>query len=287
MPDTILAGVAVTAHDDAWAIQAYASNVEYDRAPSLVGIQTIGNPLAEACGDQAGLNIMVAKMPTGWSYWDEDGDNEDGTEFGYDDRHWQYLQAEHLAKNNGFLNYFGVGDYYEAEEYGSRVDEVVNLADFGNDNWIAPDGKCFPGIDDWVDPADDTDDDGNFGVVVQGCIELTEGLHILGGAFDDGVLLRIGGVEIGRTGSWSETGQWFFMAEEAGIYSLEAVGFEIGGGAFLELYEWIANGDGTATQILLGDVANGGSPVYCVPEPATIALLGFGGLSMLRIRRKR
>jgi hypothetical protein len=279
LPDTVLAGVAVTAHDDGWAVQAYANNVEYDTAPSLIGITT-ADPLAEACGDQAGLNIMCAKMPAGWTYWDEDGNNDDDTEYGYDDRYWAYLQAEHLAKNNGFSNYFGAGDYYEAEEYGSRVDAVVNLADDGA-TWTFPDDKCFPGVDDWVDPADDTDNDEQFAVVVQGCIELTEGLHVLGGGFDDGVLLRIGGVEIGRTGSWSETGQWFFMAEEAGIYSLEAVGFEMGGGAFLELYEWLPDG----TQVLLGDVANGASAVYCVPEPATIGLLGMGLFGL--IRRKR
>jgi len=161
----------------------------------------------------------------------------------------------------------------------------VNLADDGAVRaFTAPDypDKCFPGIDDWVDPLDDDGGDDQFGVVVEACIELTEGLHVLGGAFDDGVLIRIGGVEIGRTYDWNETSQWLFTVPTTGVYSLEAVGYEEGGGAFLELYEYLPDG----TMILLGDVAAGGSAVF-VPEPATIALLGFGGLSMLRIRRKR
>jgi hypothetical protein len=136
-----------------------------------------------------------------------------------------------------------------------------------------------------VDPTEpaDGDDDQQFAVVVEGCIELTEGLHLFGGAFDDGVLLRIGGVEVG-TNAWNEIGQlWMFNAPVAGLYSVEAVGYEQGGGAGLEIYYQLPDG----TLVLLGDTANGSPAVWCVPEPATIALLGFGGLSMLRIRRKR
>jgi hypothetical protein len=58
--------------------------------------------------------------------------------------------------------------------------------------------------------------------------------------------------------------------------------YEQGGGSDLELYEVFSDG----TRILLNDLNGGGSAVY-VPEPATIALLGFGGLAMLRVRRKR
>jgi hypothetical protein len=175
---------------------------------------------------------------------------------------------------------------YPSSEFGTEYRRFVNLADDGAGRaFYAPDfpDECFPGVDDWVPGETDPDGDDQFGVVVEACIELTEGIHVLGGAFDDGVLIRIGGVEIGRTNDWNETSAWVFEAPVAGIYSLEAVGYEMGGGAFMELYEYLPNG----TMILLGDVANGGSPVYTIPEPATIALLGFGGLSMLRIRKKR
>ena len=184
------------------------------------------------------------------------------------------------------MDYEGLPGFYESEQYGTAYRALVDLYDTGGHNAFDDERETsFPGIDAFVaepeEPADGDDDD-RFAMLVEGCIELTEGLHVLGGAFDDGVLIRIGGVEIGRTNSWDETGQFLFEAPVTGIYSLEAIGFEGGGGAGLELYEWLDNN----TMVLMGDVANGASPVF-VPEPATIALLGFGGLSMLRIRRKR
>ena len=281
LPDTILAGVAVTAHDDAWIVSAYANNVEFDSNPSLVGVKT-ANPLAEACGTTLGFMVSAAKMPAGWDWWDEDGS-------GGVDRWEQYQQAEYLVKNNGMTGYPGLGGdptEYPSEQYGSGYRQLVDLYDSGGRNaFTGASETTFPGIDAYQltppEPADGDDDD-RFGVLVEGCIELTAGLHVFGGVFDDGVLIRIGGVEIGRTNAWDETGQFLFEAPVAGVYSLEAVGFEGGGGAGLELYEWLNN----STMVLMGDVANGASPVY-VPEPATIALLGFGGLSMLRIRRKR
>jgi hypothetical protein len=215
-------------------------------------------------------------MPDGWSFWDEDGN-------GNVDRWECYKQAEYLTKNLGFTGYFeGDPTEYPAAEYGMKVVELPNLSDWGGvRDFTAPDypDECFPGIDDWVDPADDPDDDNQFAALVQGCVELTEGLHIFGTAFDDGAMIRIGGVEIGRSNDWNETSFWMFEAPVAGVYEFEAIGYEQGGGAFFEIYEWLPDG----SKVLLGD---GPSPVY-VPEPATIALLGFGGLSMLRIRRKR
>jgi len=290
LPDEILLGAAVTAHNNSALGRAVISDVAYTANPDLVGIKQAGAPLPAACGDTLGFLVSVAKMPVDWTFWDEDGDNADGTEFGIDDRTWAYLQAEHLAKNGGFVDYPGAGDgTYPSLEFGTAYRRFVNLADAGEGRAFYADNgfpdERFPGVDEGdnacVYPQVDADGDDQFGVVVEACIELTQGIHVLGGAFDDGVLIRIGGVEIGRTNDWNDTSAWVFEAPVAGVYSLEAVGFEMGGGAFMELYEYLPNG----TMILLGDVANGGSPVY-VPEPATIALLGFGGLSMLRIRRK-
>jgi hypothetical protein len=277
LPDTILAGAAVTAHDDAWLVTAYARDVEFDSAPGLVGVRT-ADPLAEACGTTLGFMVSAAKMPAGWDWWDEDGSTTI-------DRWEQYQQAEYLVKNNGMTGYPALGGdptEYPSEQSGSAYRALVNLHDSGG-RWVYANDASFPGIDafqqETTDPADG-DDDERFGVLVEGCIELTAGLHVFGGVFDDGILIRIGGVEIGRTNGWDETGQFLFEAPVAGVYSLEAIGFEGGGGAQLELYEWLDNN----TMVLMGDVANGASPVY-IPEPATIALLGIGTLAL--IRRKR
>ena len=279
--DNILAGIAVVSHDNDYAVQAWIDDVEYDTNPSLIAplpSVLIGDPLPEVCGDMPGFKVKVVHMPQDWTFWGTRDEN--------------YDQAEHLVKNNGFDNYFGAGEFAPGTEIGSRVVELVNLADDGGtwdfhaDNGY-PDER-FPGIDefpnDWVYPEVDADGDDQFAVLVEACIELTEGLHVIGGSFDDGVLIRIGDVEIGRNTSWNQRSAFLFEAPTDGVYEFEAVGYEIGGGAFLELYEYFPDG----TRILLGDLAGHelASAVF-IPEPATIALLGFGGLSMLRIRRKR
>ncbi len=63
---------------------------------------------------------------------------------------------------------------------------------------------------------------------------------------------------------------------------------QITGGGSLELQEVVADltSPNGLRRILLGDTARGGSEVR-IPEPATVALLGLGGLSLLGIRRKR
>jgi len=282
LPDNILAGVAVTAHDNAWLVQAYADDVQYESNPGLIGVTQIGGPLGVPCGDTPGFRVSVAHMPIGWTFWGERNEN--------------YEQAEWLVKNDGMVDFpDGFGPYpgADATEMGSRIVELVNLADgegtgAGAWDFTAPDfpDERFPGVDefpnDWVNLEDDIDGDDQFAVLVEGCIELTEGLHVIGGSFDDGLLIRIGGVEIGRNVAWDERSAFFFEAPVAGIYEFEAIGYEIGGGAFLEIVEYLPDG----SKVLLNDVANGASAVF-IPEPATIALLGFGGLSMLRIRRKR
>jgi hypothetical protein len=280
LSDNLLAGIAVTSHQNNNLVQAWADDVQYDYNPSLIGVPTVGDPLAEACGDRPGFLVSVAKMPAGWGFWD-DGDGSNG-----DARADKFNQAEYLVKNGtmaGYVDAYGeVQPPADAIETGTAYRALVNLADDGAvRDFTSPDYPdfCFPGIDNWTDLADDTDGDDQFGVVVEACIELTEGIHVLGGSFDDGVLIRIGGVEIGRTYDWNETSAWVFNAPATGVYAFESVGYEEGGGAFMELYEWLPDG----SKVLLG---TGPSAVY-VPEPATIALLGFGGLSMLRLRRKR
>jgi hypothetical protein len=271
LPDELLLGAAVVSHHDQALARAIITDVAYTQNPAFVGPHA-GDPLPEACSDLPGLLISVAKMPNGTSFQGDRADN--------------FAQAEYLLKNGTMDGYTGAGTWTSepAIETGKRADPVVNLYDSGGYNAFDDDTeKSFPGIDALVinpsQPADG-DDDNQFGVLVQGCIELTEGYHVLGGAFDDGIMIRIGGQEIGRTNAWNEVGRWEFEAPTTGVYDFEAIGFEEGGGAYLELYEYLPDG----SMILIG--AEGGSPVY-VPEPATIALLGFGGLSLLRIRRKR
>jgi hypothetical protein len=176
-------------------------------------------------------------------------------------------------------------------EEGTRVEQFVNLHDSGGRANFAND-QSFPGIDGFEQPTSDPagtglfepDDDDNFATEVLACIYLKAGLHIIGANSDDGTIIEIGGVQIGATETWKGNSDrdFLFIAPAEGFYSFRARSMEGGGGASLELSEVLANG----TRVLLGDVANGASAVY-VPEPATIALLGFGGLAMLRVRRKR
>lgn len=268
LPDTLLVGAAVTSHESGGLARAVISDVAYTANPELIGGipgVKISDPI-EPCGDIPGFMVKVVQMPEGQAFGD--------------DRAINYQIAEWLTVNEN------MGPDFPATVVGTRHDEFVNLYDSGGYNAYDDDTeRSFPGIDATIinpsQPADGDDDD-QFGVLVTGCIELTEGIHVIGGAFDDGLKISIGGVEIGRTNSWDEVGQWMFDVETAGHYDFEAVGYEIGGGAYLEIYEFFSDG----SMALLNDVANGASAVY-VPEPATIALLGFGGLSMLRIRKKR
>jgi len=258
LPDQLLLGAAVTSHDNWWLVQARVGNVAYTQNPGLVGIKTIGDPLPVACGDIPGFRIETIKA----GEWSDLGGG--------------YAAAEELVTTHAIG-----GD--PGREYGSRIDPVVNLLDNGNFNF--GDDTSFPGIDPYekpvVEPAGGDDDD-NYATLVTACIQLTKGLHVIGGHSDDAVKVEIGGVEIGRTVSWNTTDMFVFTAPATGIYSFRAVMYEQGGGSDLELLEALPDG----RLILLGDVAAGGSAVY-VPEPATIALLGFGGLAMLRVRRKR
>ena len=153
---------------------------------------------------------------------------------------------------------------------GVRVDQFVNLRDTGNGAFSVDNGypdKSYPGIDPLEDPAADPaagDDDDNFGTEILGTIQLTKGLHIIGANSDDGTIIVIGGVEVGRTGEWKGTSNEdkVFEVEADGYYNLRARTLEGGGGASIELHEVLLDG----TRILLNDVANGGSAVFA-PAP--------------------
>jgi len=265
LPDQLLLGAAVTSHSNNWLVQARVGNVAYTQNPDIVGAKTAGAPLPEVCGDTPGFLIRSLRpvtVPGNWGY----------------------------AGMTDLLDGVIAGT-----EQGSRIEAFVNLHDSGGrgefGDWNGYNDQTFPGIDPYqsptTDPAGDPfwpDDDDNFATEVLACIYLTQGLHIIGANSDDGTILEIGGVEVGRAPEWKGTSNVDFLviAPATGFYSLRARSMEGGGGAALELHEVLASG----LRILLGDTARGGSPVY-VPEPATIALLGFGGLAMLRVRRKR
>jgi len=152
----------------------------------------------------------------------------------------------------------------------TRVDEFVNMRDTGNGAFSEANGypdASFPGVDALevpaLDPADG-DDDEDFATEILGCIHLTAGMHTIGANSDDGTMVWIGGVEIGRTielkGPSNE--DFTFDVKIDGYYSLRARHLERGGGASLELHEILADG----TRLLLNDVANGGSPVFACDD---------------------
>jgi hypothetical protein len=257
----LLAGVCVTSHDNAWAVQAWAWDVAYTENPDLIDYEIVTVPedaAVEQCDtDIPGFHIRSEKV---------DFENPPPS--------WDYVGM------NWLLDTVGGG-----VEEGSRIDLVVNVRDSG-DGWVG-DNRSFPGIDTYqypaADPADGDDDD-YFATEIIGCIELQAGPFIMGIASDDGAQVEIGGVFVGQTTEWKGASMEYilFNVAAAGKYSLRVRTLEGGGGSSIELWEVLADG----THVLMNDVAAGASPVY-VPEPATIALLGFGGLAMLRVRKRK
>jgi hypothetical protein len=270
MPETVVAGIAVTSHNNSHLAQARIKDVLYESDFDLITqfkkVDTTPNP--DVCSDIPGFKITTKIRDAQQPSWDYVGarDLMDGV----------YQGAPMLGL--GFPLQFSA----------TRFDPVVNLRDVGDGAF--PDNRSFPGIDVPMDyPAADPaggDDDNDFATEVVACIYLTAGWHAIGANSDDGTIITIGGVEVGRTGEWKGASNVDFLYEVAadGWYDFNALHLEGGGGASLELHEIFSDG----TRILLGatdDQGNFlGSPVYA-PEPTTIALLGLGGLSL--IRRKR
>lgn len=246
MPDEILAGVCVTSHDNNQLVQARAWNVAFEANPTLVGqFVTPKVPataaLAAPPSNVSGFKIRALKplVTDGWGY----------------------------AAMNEILDtglYKGLPPMPGTE--GSRVSQFVNLRDTGNGAFSVDNGypdESFPGIDPYEMPAADPaggDDDDNYASESLGCIQLTKGLHIIGANSDDGTIIVIGGVEIGRAAEWKGTSNVDFVyeVEADGYYNLRARHLEGGGGSSLELHEVLLDG----TRILLNDVAHGGSAVF-------------------------
>jgi hypothetical protein len=261
MPDDLLVGIALTAGDNGQMHQFIASDVEYSQ------------------GELLGWDIPVVP---------EDG--EQGPCYGTPGFLIHSGKPHPDLGNPGdWLGYAALGPLFETPgllvEEGYRIEEFVNLHDSAGRGRFGDD-QSFPGIDAFEQPTGDpadSDDDNYFVTEVKGCIELTAGRHLFCINSDDGVQMWIGGVFVGQTPEWKGTSDEYLFVDVAvgGVYTLLMRHLEGGGGAAFEAMEVLPDG----THVLMNDVANGASPVY-VPEPATIALLGFGGLAMLRVRKR-
>lgn len=114
---------------------------------------------------------------------------------------WGLGQMEELLDTGGVGGVPGV-------HQGLRLDQVVDLYETangsaGNSSLNNP----FPGIDP---PAGGVDQN-YFAVEVTGYVALKQGYHQIGINCDDGAILRIGNVEVGRTLEGGTAATWRFM----------------------------------------------------------------------------
>ena len=265
--NNVYVGLAVTSHNNDATEAVDFSNVSFGTPSLTVGSVPTGKRLTADLGavTNPGLKIRTIRDArtdhAGWGY----------------------------GQMNELLDTGAIGGTPGADA-GVRVDPVVNLYDsdgagaFNNGNGKAD--RTFPGIDAFgTNPANpaDGDNDDNFATEVTGYIALTAGEHVIGINSDDGAILKIGGVEVGRTGEWKGTSNEdvLFTVAEPGVYAFELRAIEGGGGASLEIHDF----DG-ASRALLGE----GTIVIgqtLVPEPASFGLLLAGSAVAAGLRRRR
>jgi hypothetical protein len=251
LPDEVLAGVAVTSHDNTHLSQVRAYDVTYELNPTLVGtFPTIGpeTALAAPPGNVSGFKIRSIKSLV-----------TDGS--------FNTFAAIDELLDTGMFK----GLPAQPGSEGTRVDQYVNVRDTGNGAFSAANGypdKSYPGVDPLEDPAADPaagDDDNDFATEILAYIHLTPGtLYKVGANSDDGTYIVIGGVEVLRTAATkgnSNIDSNFFQVAAEGYYPLKARHLERSGGASVELHQILLDG----TRILLNDVAHGGAEVFAAP----------------------
>ena len=272
LAETAAFGVAVASGSARSAVSSLVTEVVYERA-AMVGpapeVARIPAGAAKPAGprDRPGFVMHTATggLPEEWAYAD---------------------MCELLdLRNDLHLSTAGL-------QATLREVPLVNFYDSGHRGTFAcdngfPDG-AFPGVDAFECPAGHPaggDDDDNFAAEVTALIHLTPGLHVMGVRSEGATVIAIGGVEIGRTDDDAglSNRDFIFDVERAGDYTFRARYLVGQGAAALELHEIVKRAEGQWRRVLLGDVNNGGSAVY-VPQPATIVLLGLGGLALLRGR---
>jgi hypothetical protein len=252
LPDEVLAGLAVTSHDNTHLSQVRAYDVTYELNPAMVGtFTTIGGETALATPPSAVSGFKIRSLKS-------------------------------LVSDGSFNTFAAVDELLDTGMFkglpampgtqGTRVDQYVNLRDTGNGVFSTSNGypdKSYPGIDPLEDPALDPaagDDDNDFATEVLGYIHLVPGvLYRVGANSDDGTYIVIGGVEVLRTAATkgnSNIDSNFFQVAVDGYYPLKARHLERSGGGNIELHQILLNG----TRLLLNDVANGGAEVVA-PAP--------------------
>jgi hypothetical protein len=252
LPDEVLAGLAVTSHDNTHLSQVRAYDVTYELNPTLVGtFTTIGAETALAAPPSAVSGFKIRSLKT----------------LVTDGSFNTFAAADELLDTGMFKGLPAMPG-----TQGVRVDQYVNLRDTGNGVFSVANGypdKSYPGIDPLEDPALDPaagDDDNDFATEVLGYIHLTPGvLYRVGANSDDGTYIVIGGVEVLRTAATkgnSNIDSNFFQVAVDGYYPLKARHLDRSGGGSIELHQILLNG----TRLLMNDVANGGAEVVA-PAP--------------------